>query len=71
VRKYWGSLKTVRLLVSPVGRRPGVLYSAVDRGPARRVVVEPRGLLLHLQNHARHGPLVHQPKRHGEASAID
>jgi hypothetical protein len=42
VREYWGSLKTVsdlalsfpvtaeRLLVSPVGRRPGVLYSAVD-----------------------------------------
>jgi hypothetical protein len=42
VRDSWGSLKTLsdlaisfavtpeRLLVSPVGRRPGVLYSAVD-----------------------------------------
>lgn len=42
VRKYWGTLKTTailpvplatstqRLLVSPLGRRPGVLYSALD-----------------------------------------
>lgn len=42
VREYWDSLKTLpelpiqfpataqRLLVSPVGRRPGVMYSAID-----------------------------------------